>query len=90
METGARPSELRRLTWNEVQENKFEIEKHKTVEKTGKPRVIYLTERLQRHIAQAQETVRVALRLRQQPRRALDRKRRPPASGPNQETMPLG
>jgi integrase len=52
METGARPSELRRLKWNEVKENRFVIEKHKTVKKTGKPRVIFMTERLQRHIAQ--------------------------------------
>ena len=51
METGARPSELRRLKWNEVTENTFVIEKHKTAKKTGQPRVIYLTERLQRHIA---------------------------------------
>ena len=36
METGARPSELRRLKWNEVRENTFVIEKHKTAKKTGK------------------------------------------------------
>ncbi len=52
METGARPSELRRLKWNEVKADTFEIEKHKTAKKTGKPRIIYVTARLQRHIAQ--------------------------------------
>ena len=52
METGARPSELRRLQWNEAKENRFVIEKHKMAKKTGKPRVIFMTERLQRHIAQ--------------------------------------
>ena len=54
METGARPSELRRLQWCEVK-NTFVIEKHKTAKKTGKPRVIFMTERLRRHIAQLEK-----------------------------------
>ena len=90
METGARPSELRRLKWNEVKADTLEIEKHKTAKKTGKPRIIYVTARLQRHIAQLKKRFCVALRVRQQPRRALDRKRRRTASQPNQATMPLG
>lgn len=52
METGARPSELRRLTWNQVRADRFRIENHKTRKKTKKPRVIRLTKRMRRRIEQ--------------------------------------
>ena len=46
--TGARPSEVRRLTWDQVREDRWILPEHKTVGKTGKPRVIYLTPVMQR------------------------------------------
>ncbi|MGA2033339.1 MAG: site-specific integrase [Thermoguttaceae bacterium] len=52
METGARPSELRRLKWDEVNGTKCTIRKHKTAKKVRKPRVIYLTERMQKRLNQ--------------------------------------
>ncbi len=55
METGARPSELRRLQWTEVKIDRFVIKHHKTAKKTGKDRVIYLSKRMQRRISQLRE-----------------------------------
>jgi len=42
-QTGARPSEVRELTWDRVHEDRWVLSKHKTVDKTRKPRVIHLT-----------------------------------------------
>ncbi|WP_439628641.1 tyrosine-type recombinase/integrase [Gemmata sp.] len=42
-ETGARPKELRDLTWDQVQEDRWVLTKHKTVRKVGKARVIILS-----------------------------------------------
>ena len=42
-QTGARPSEVRNLTWNQVLGDRWVLSKHKTVDKTRKPRVIHLT-----------------------------------------------
>ncbi len=50
-QTGARPSELRRLTWDQVCDDRFVLLDHKTAKKTRKPRVIYLTPPMQRLIA---------------------------------------
>jgi len=47
-QTGARPSEVRRLTWDQVREDRWVLAEHKTVGKTGKPRVIYLTPPMRR------------------------------------------
>jgi integrase len=58
METGARPSELRRLKWTDVKGDRFEIKAHKTAKKTGKNRVIYLTKRMQRRVSQLRERSR--------------------------------
>ena len=55
METGARPSELRRLKWSDVKGDCLVIEEHKTAKKTGKERVIYMTERMQRCIGRLRE-----------------------------------
>jgi integrase len=55
METGARPCELRRLTWAEVEHDRLTIKVHKTAKKTGNDRVIYLTERMRRRISQLRE-----------------------------------
>ncbi|AWM40126.1 hypothetical protein C1280_26055 [Gemmata obscuriglobus] len=41
--TGARPKEVRELTWDQVQEDRWVLIEHKTGKKSGKPRVIYLT-----------------------------------------------
>jgi integrase len=41
--TGCRPKEARTLKWTQVQEDRWVLKEHKTVGKTGKPRVIYLT-----------------------------------------------
>ena len=43
-ETGARPKELRDLTWDQVQDDRLVLGKHKTLRKTGKARVVILTE----------------------------------------------
>lgn len=51
-QTGARPSELRRLTWDQVHGDRLVIAKHKTAKKTGKPRVVFLSERMQRRLEQ--------------------------------------
>ena len=47
-QTGARPSEARRLTWDQVRKDRWILHEHKTGEKTGKPRVVYLTPPMQR------------------------------------------
>jgi integrase len=44
--TGARPKEVRELTWDQVQEDRWVIEKHKSRKKTGQPRIIYLPEQI--------------------------------------------
>jgi integrase len=41
-QTGARPSEVSRLTWPQVRDGRWILKEHKTAAKTGKPRVIYL------------------------------------------------
>jgi integrase len=48
LQTGARPSEVRRLTWDQVRPDRWVIQQHKTAKKTRKPRVIYLTPAMQR------------------------------------------
>lgn len=50
METGARPSELRGLTWEQVKKDRLILKDHKTSKKTDKPRVIHLSDRMQRRI----------------------------------------
>ena len=52
LETGARPCELRNLTWDMVRDDRCVLPKHKTAKKTRKPRVIYLSERMQRRLRQ--------------------------------------
>lgn len=42
-ETGCRPKEARELRWDQVREDRWVLDEHKTVEKVQKPRVIYLT-----------------------------------------------
>ena len=42
-ETGARPKEVRDLTWPQVEDGRWVLGKHKTVQKTGKARVVVLT-----------------------------------------------
>jgi integrase len=49
--TGCRPKEARTLTWDRVQEDRWVLAQHKTVHKTGKPRVIYLTRPVQKLMA---------------------------------------
>jgi integrase len=50
-QTGARPSELYKLTWDEVQDDRFVLHEHKTVHKTGRARVIMLSQLMQRLVA---------------------------------------
>jgi integrase len=47
-QTGARPSEVRELIWDQVRDDRWVLFKHKTADKTGKPRVIHLTPVMQR------------------------------------------
>jgi len=42
-ETGCRPKEARTLRWEEVHEDRWVLQEHKTSYKVDKPRVIYLT-----------------------------------------------
>jgi integrase len=42
-QTGARPSEVRELTWDQTHDDRWVLFKHKTADKTRKPRVIHLT-----------------------------------------------
>jgi integrase len=44
--TGARPKEVRELTWAQVKEDRWVLPEHKTGKKTGKPRVIFLNEEM--------------------------------------------
>lgn len=48
--TGARPQEIRELTWDQVRADHLRLEKHKTVGKTKKPRIIHLNEPMQRFL----------------------------------------
>ncbi len=54
-ETGARPTELYNLTWDEVHEDQFILNEHKTAHQTGSVRVIFLSPTLQRVIAKLRE-----------------------------------
>jgi integrase len=47
-QTGARPAELRRLTWDQVHGTHLVLTVHKTSQKTQKPRIIHLTPAMQR------------------------------------------
>jgi len=47
-QTGARPSEVCRLVWDQVHGDCWVLEAHKTADKVGKPRVIYLTPKMAR------------------------------------------
>ncbi len=47
-QTGARPCEVNRLTWDEVRSDRWVLWDHKTVGKTEKPRVILLTPPMRR------------------------------------------
>jgi integrase len=42
-QTGARPKEVRTLTWGQVRGDRWVLAQHKTAHKVGKARVIYLT-----------------------------------------------
>jgi integrase len=42
-QTGCRPKEVRTLRWADVREDRWVMAEHKTAEKVGKPRVVYLT-----------------------------------------------
>lgn len=44
--TGARPKEVRELTWDQVQEGRWVIMHHKTRKKVAGPRVVYLPEQM--------------------------------------------
>ena len=46
--TGARPKELRTLTWQHVQENRLVLPQHKTAHQTLEPRVIVLNRRMRK------------------------------------------
>jgi integrase len=70
LQTGARPSEVRRLTWDEVRKDRWVIQQHKTAKKTRKPRVIYLTpamQRLMETLRKRSTTATVFLNTRGQP-----------------------
>ncbi len=45
-ETGARPKEVRQLRWEQVQDDRWVLTKHKTAPKVQKARVIILTEKM--------------------------------------------
>jgi len=47
-DTGARPIELRHLKWTQVHEDRLILEKGKTSQKTGKARIIFLTDRVRK------------------------------------------
>jgi integrase len=49
--TGCRPKEARTLKWPQVREDRWILQEHKTVGKTGKPRIIYLTRSVQKLMA---------------------------------------
>jgi integrase len=46
-DTGARPKELRDLTWDQVRPDRWILSKHKTARKVGKARVIIITDAIQ-------------------------------------------
>lgn len=50
-QTGARPQELRELTWGDVRDDHLVLAEHKTSGKTRKPRVIHLSPLMQRFFA---------------------------------------
>ncbi len=50
-QTGARPQELRQLTWDDVRDDHLLLWEHKTVGKTRKPRIIHLSACMQRFFA---------------------------------------
>ena len=50
-QTGARPGELRELTWEQVRPDHLLPREHKTVAKVRKPRIIHLTPCMQRFLA---------------------------------------
>jgi integrase len=47
-QTGCRPKEARTLTWEQVREDRWVWNAHKTAHKVGKPRIIFLTKPMQR------------------------------------------
>jgi integrase len=47
-QTGCRPKEARRLTWDQVRDDRWVLPKHKTAHKVGKPRVIFLSKPMRR------------------------------------------
>jgi integrase len=47
-ETGCRPKEARTLRWSFVRDDRWVLPDHKTVHKTDRPRVIYLTKPMQK------------------------------------------
>jgi integrase len=50
-QTGARPQELRELTWPQVRDDHLRLDDHKTVGRTRKPRIIHLAPVVQRFLA---------------------------------------
>jgi len=50
-QTGARPKELRTLRWTQVREDRLVLREHKTVKKTKKDRVIWLTPPMRKLLA---------------------------------------
>lgn len=68
--TGARPSEARRLTWDQVREDRWVIDNHKTAHKTKKARIIYLPppiQRLMRYLRERSECEHVFVNTRGKP-----------------------
>jgi integrase len=49
--TGCRPKEARTLTWDQVREDRWVLQNHKTAHKTRKPRVIYLNASMRKLMA---------------------------------------
>jgi integrase len=47
-QTGCRPKEARKLTWDQVQEDRWVLSKHKTAHVVGKPRIVFLNKPMQR------------------------------------------
>lgn len=47
-QTGARPCELRQLTWDQVRKDRWIIPNHKTADKVRKPRIVHLNPAMQR------------------------------------------
>ena len=83
-QTGARPSEARSLTWDQVRSDRWVLQSHKTVKKTQKPRVVYLNppmQRLMKHLKERSTSRHVFVNSRGKPwttnalRYAMDRTR---------------